>query len=558
MKKKIVSLMLSLLFATSLLTGCGLFTRNPDAYLTQVVAQVEDVVVTKEDFINAYYNYGSSLIQQNGLTQKEAVKQTIEMLLERGLLLKHVKALAAQEVKDGLEQEDYLYELTNKEYNEAVKTSWDYVDEQVRTIVSKYVDLDSILPEESKEEETESDYPVETAFEQTVVLEQVGTEWRIRRKTEEFENDDSKLDVLKYVKEEYTSDFYMNKAWAEYMQNLRDEEKQRNYSSKNNQEILERELNRLFKLNLDNKYLEKFQTSYESKLGFDQDGYMTDVMEQKILNKYKLMYNANVEEYNVARDSFYTNVTSTDKSKNYVYFVESEAVLEVQHILIKFDEDEITKIKDSPYLTPEEKDERIAYLKSQEGTIAKLRDAEGNETETTISVKELYNNVILNLVASADADYTRGTDAYADYMSTEFNKLVYQYNQDEGIMNAQFDYRISTGHSAMVEGFTKATRDLYTVDGFAGAVSAPVESEYGYHIIILSNVCSNLTPQNADIQALYNKRTSRSAVAEDNYVEYLLSQVNTAEYSDFETRVIDTLKSGLTFKYFESRYKDYL
>jgi hypothetical protein len=282
-------------------------------------------------------------------------------------------------------------------------------------------------------------------------------------------------------------------------------------------------------------------------------------MTQKILKKYQTMYNANVEEYNITKDGFYTNVTSTDKAANYVYFGETEAVLEVQHILIKFDEDQITKIKDSAYLTPDEKEEQIAYLKTQAGTIAKLRDENGNETETTISVKELYENVILDLVANADADYTRGTDAYADYMATEFNKLVYQYNQDEGIMNAQFDYRLSTGHTAMVESFTQATRDLYdNGNGFAGAVSAPIESEYGYHIIILSNVCTNLNPQNATVESLYNKRTSRSAVAEDNYLEYLLAQVNTAEYSNFENRVIDTLKSGLTFKYFESRYKDYL
>lgn len=555
MKKKLFSIIMSLVMATSILTGCNLFTRDTDAYLTQVVAKVGDVEITKEEFINGYYNYGASLMQ-NGTTQEDAVKQTIDMLLQRGLLLQHVKAKAQEEVKANTAQEDYVYEVTTKEYNNAVRESWDYIDGKVKEIVSKYVDLDGFIPGE--EEEAAPTYNPETKFEAKIAIENVNGEWKVKKANYTFENEDAKLNLYNYERTDYASKSIMDKAWSEYLQTLREDEKQRNYHSKNNTELINRELDRIFKVNLDNAYLSKFQRVYEDNYGYGADGYLTQDVIAQIIKKYTQMYNANVEEYNVTSDGFYNNVIATDKGSKYVYFGQSEAVLEVQHILVKFDEDAITAIKEDPYLTQAEKDSRIAHLKSVDGTIATKRDNKGFDTDTKLSVSEIYNN-ILNLVAQADAAYTRGSDLYADFMSTEFNKLVYQYNQDEGILNAQFDYRISTGHSTMVDSFTDATRALYdNGDGYIGAVSAPIESEYGYHIIILSNVCTNLDPASANVETLYNKKTSRSAVAEDNYLEFLYSQVVAAEYSSFETRVLNTLKSGLTFKYFESRYKDYL
>lgn len=557
MKKKILSLLLCCMMAIGTLTGCNLFERDNQAYLTQIVAEIGDIKITKEEFINGYYNYGNTLIQ-NGSSQNEAVEETLEMLLQRGLLLKYVKSLAAKETTQNIEQQNYLYQLTNKEYNDAVKESWDYIDEQIKELALKIVpDIDDVF---TNEEEREPDFDPETKFEPTIELEYVNEEWKIKRKVGDFENDESKLDVLDYQKPDFVSEVVMNKVWSQYIQSLRDTDAERGNTGKTEQQLLDAELKRVFEINLDNAYLTKFQESYENNYGYDKDGYLTTTNVQKILDKYISIYNANVEEYNLTPDSYYDNVTSTENRKNYLYYGSGERILEVQHILIKFDSDAISEIENDPYLTPAEKQSQIDYLKSPDGVVATLRDDKGYNTDTTMSVQELYDNIIMQLVKTADTIYTRGTEQYANYMAQEFNKLVYTYNQDEGIINSQFDYTIgSTSHSAMVDSFTDATRALYdNGNGYLGSVSGLVESEYGYHIIILNNVLTNIEPNTVDIKTLYDTKTSRSSVAEDNMLEYLLSQVLNGEYSSFENRVINTLKSGLTFKFYKSRYKDYL
>ena len=48
------------------------------------------------------------------------------------MLLDYVRKEAAkEEAKATLEQEDYYYALTNKEYNDAVREAWDYIDGKV-------------------------------------------------------------------------------------------------------------------------------------------------------------------------------------------------------------------------------------------------------------------------------------------------------------------------------------------------------------------------------------------------------------------------------------------
>lgn len=554
MKKKLFSILLCFMLSIGVLTGCDTFKKDNQAYLSQVVARAGDVVVTKEEFANGFYNYGNQLMQE-GNTRKEAVKQTIEMLINRELLVNHIKTLAAKE--EAKEQKDYVYELTNKEYNAAVKESWNYIDEQVKEIALKYVEN----PEEIFKQEENSDEPKfkpETKFEAKLELVTVGGQQIIRRKVATFENDDAKLNILNYQKPDFTSQTIIDKAWKEYIQGLRETDAQRGGYGKTQTQLLQKELKRVFEVNLDNAYLTKFQTNYENNYGYDEEGKLTQQTIQNIINYYTRVYNANVEEFNVTEAGFFGNVTSTTNRKNYFYYGEGEKVLEVQHILVKFDEDKIKAIEEDPYLTTSEKESAVAALKTTYGTIATMRDEKGFETETKMSVQELYDNVIMGLVAQADSAFTRGTEAYANFMAEEFNKLIYAYNQDEGIMNAQFDYAIgSNKYSPMVESFTDASRDLYN-NGYLGAVSGIVKSEYGYHIIILNNVLANIDPNIVDEKVLYGMKTSRSAVAEDNYLEYILGQLSSEEYTSYETRVLNSLKSGLKQTYYKSAYKDYL
>ena len=67
---------------------------------------------------------------------------------------------------------------------------------------------------------------------------------------------------------------------------------------------------------------------------------------------------------------------------------------------------------------------------------------------------------------------------------------MYKYNEDGGIMNADYPYIIGLNDSKMVESFTDASRELNEA-GVYGGVSGLVESQYGLHIIYYMGKCEN-------------------------------------------------------------------
>lgn len=96
-KKKFALILLSFIISFAfVLTGCDLFPRNVSAYLNQPVVTIEyskdDILtITTEEFINAYNNYGASLVSQSKYTYSQAAEKTIDVLISRAVLLKEAK-----------------------------------------------------------------------------------------------------------------------------------------------------------------------------------------------------------------------------------------------------------------------------------------------------------------------------------------------------------------------------------------------------------------------------------------------------------------------------------
>jgi hypothetical protein len=269
------------------------------------------------------------------------------------------------------------------------------------------------------------------------------------------------------------------------------------------------------------------------------------------------MYNANKEEYDIDPKGFYNNVVNSSNRGNYVYFGNSEEIIEVQHILVKFanSEEEFTE---DPYLTEEENKKLKEDLNTEHNTIAQQRDKDGYKTGETISVYELRNTVIQGIINEAMGKYEQGTQAYADYVISRFNDLMYMYNEDDGIMNAQFDYAIgANGTTTMVEPFTEAAIDLYNL-GYEGAVSGIVESSYGYHILIYTNKLTNVDLGALSIEKLASMKLSSSTCAEDNMLEFLYGKIKQDSYATYENNLLTTLESGVKYTYYKSNYKDLL
>ena len=128
-KKILTALLLILLVGFNcLLSACSLVTLNNQKYLSQVVAETTNVKITMEDLIIGYNSFGYSYVQKNNYTQEQAVKKTLEDLIDRELLLNKAKA--------------ELGDLTISEQNEVRKEVYDYINSQVKTYADEIIKSD--------------------------------------------------------------------------------------------------------------------------------------------------------------------------------------------------------------------------------------------------------------------------------------------------------------------------------------------------------------------------------------------------------------------------------
>ncbi len=599
MKKKIACLVLLMFCVITVLTGCNLFVTDYDLYINQVVAQTnillasgeeKTITVTKEELVNGYYNYGQTLTNQYGYTYEDALDYVLEILLQRKVLLNHVQEKATLEGELGAKTA-YKYQLNRNEYNEVIEECWDFIDSQLKEveeeIKEKYDFADDVFPEE---EEKESEFQAYTPYVKT--LNYNGEKVTAKKKTyvNEIIGDEPDADSLilwdaeKKVLGDYKKPVYSNSTierlvWSKYYTNLKENEKnKKSIEDRSDEATFARELERVYKINLENKYLSKYQETYESNVGFDSNGELTDEIKQKIIDRYTTTYNENKEVYNISKTAFYGKVTSTTDRENYVYYGEDEALITCLHILVKLDQTQIDKIKEieeDAQLTDVERETKANEYRDVASTYATKRDSEGFEIEgEKISVLDLYNEIATK-IATETATYSKGSQIYAETAIRIFNEYMYMYNQDTGIQNATFDYVVGTKTSPMVESFTKATRDLYNEDmidatngvGYAGAMSSYILEENdnysGFHIVMYTGTLKNeVNPQTLTVDNVVEKLGSIKTSESKNQTlfEYYYDEIIETEkdYDSYEQNLVSSLLGGREIKYFRYLYSDLL
>ena len=592
MKKKIACLVLLIFCVITVLTGCNLFVTNYDLYLNQIMAQTnvlmtngeeKTITISKEELINGYYSYGQTLIQEYGYSYQEALDYILDMLLQRKVLLNDIQQKAEKEGELGAKNSTYKYQLNLNEYNEVVEECWDYIDKQLKTVekeVKEEFDFDDdVFPEE---EEKKSEYSPYTPYEKKI---NVSGNTVTRKQTVYVENidgdepdadslvlwDKEKKELSNYKKPSYANSTIDRLVWSKYYTNLKNNEENKKVDDRSDEATFARELERVYKINLENKYLEKFQAMYNDSIGYDNNGELTDEIKQKIIDKYTENYNKNKEVYDISKTAFYSKVTSTSDRANYVYYGEDEELITCIHILVKLDQktqiDKIKEIEADPQLTDEERETNADQYRDAASTYATERDAEGFEIEgKKVSVEEILN-ALQTKIDEATATYEKGTVLYAETAIKIFNEFMYKYNQDPGIANATFDYVVGTKTSPMVESFTNAVRDLHYNEGYVGAMSGAVLEENdnysGFHIVMYTGTLENtVNPQTLTVDNVVEKlsgiKTSESF--NQTMFEYYYDLVITEEkdYNTHETNIVSTLLSGLEIKYYRYLYNDLL
>ncbi len=553
MKKKFTGILLCLLMTFAfVLSGCDLFPRNMSAYLNKSVCTItyengETEDITTREYINAFNSYGYTLVQ-NGTSYEDAANQTIDVLVNRHVLLNHATTNNLVTIDDSAGKEILDDVYTSLESN--LET---YIDE-VRT------DWDITAPTSPEESE---DAVVYTPYVQQAEVVFDGENYKIRLldtgddpQTTNFQNIDAVItEFNNYALEDDGTDSarIRKEAYRRFISALKSNEEGLNLST-DNASVLRRYVEDVYDTTKENYIITQLEEYYQTA-----DGYST-ISVRQVLDKYKSLmlqskfsYEANSENYDTAMLESFEDV----------YYVVDDNYFFVSNLLVMFDDeivgsdgltqkgryDNLETEYNNGYITYGEYQRRAKELAYQ--VVATKRDSEGNLIEgSEIGVGTLLTNLqnALNLESTNEGK------------AKVFNEYLYAYGEDTGVVNAEYPYVIGTETSQMVESFTDAARKL-NEDGVFGALSGIVPSEYGAHIIIYLGKVENLFTISdvstfnlieSDIEKL--TETKLSPLNNKTLFDKIFEQLSEDNYSIFENMNLNVLKNKCKIVRHESVY----
>ena len=194
---------------------------------------------------------------------------------------------------------------------------------------------------------------------------------------------------------------------------------------------------------------------------------------------------------------------------------------------------------------------RLKEIQNIDNLVVKYE--ENGEIKTTTA--SLAYQDILNNVSKYDKDVN------FELRAKEFNKFIYKYNDDEGIMNKDFAYVVNLDTNVedkMVKEFADEARRLQKEEG-VGAMSEPILTDYGYHVLLnlgpVTNVVEYENIDNLTWEALYNVKTQPSSNKTFFHVEYdALNSDSSKVTAILDSKIADLQAQVEAIKYWEKRY----
>ncbi|MBQ3494423.1 MAG: hypothetical protein IJA69_03315 [Clostridia bacterium] len=546
MKKKITLLVLCLMMSfTFLLAGCDLFPRNQTEYLNRTVATLEykdgtvDKITTKH-FINAYNSYGYSLVQ-NGTEIEDALEQTMQVLINRRVML--------NEAKKNVDIEPFVREILNETY-ESVVSNIESFEDEVET---------EWYGETPEDESSEDKKVVYEEYKQKAKVVVVDGEYKIElieeedvAQTKNFKTISEVVDAVMNVyyndNSNVTATKIKKEAFRRYVAVLKANEKGLNLST-NVKDVFERQVKDVYTNVEENKYITELENYYKV------DGKYSTISVEQVLEKYKSLMLTSKFTYDNDAEAYKKAVL---ENFDEVYYVSDDKFFNVSHFLIKFDDaqqqayNKLTEKRKNGELLPSEYELELNSLVAD--IKANVRNTESGEIEQerAVSAQKVLAD-LKNELAKAKTNEEK--DAI-------FSKYIYTYNEDDGIMNAEYAYVVGTEESKMVESFTAASRDLHDA-GEYGAISDLVVSEYGVHVVYYIGTLENqfnvdniteFELKASDIEVL--TQTKLNALNNKTLFDKVFEDLSEDNYSIFENMNLNVLKSAITITDYPDVYKN--
>lgn len=547
--KKFITYIFSLLFCVTMFAGCSLIQLNPTKYYSQTVAQIvydknNKVNFTMKDLLEAYDNYGYQLQQNDStLSSEDALKQTAKLMVQRYMLVKEIK--------------NQIGELTQGEKNVLMRETYEHINTTLASLEDEIrVEWDRVVNEDDKEEDssTEEEGPTEyqeykPTVERVYYEEEVNGVTKYKSKlvrVEEEKEPEDESDPGKFVQNITDADVSAE-AWKRYMKTLQKNNEKLGIKL-SDEKAFEEEINRIYGVLEENKYISKYQEHLTKNLEIDS----TSVVES-----YKQKYKRDYELYS-NNESAYHTAMANDASTVYYHPNSGNEYVYVTHVLLGFSDETLAKIKNLEKLYQSNSIEKSVYeeklkqLQNIETTMIDYYDEKGNKKQISaqLAYEEIYNNV---------SKYDK--DVNFELRAKEFNKYIYKYNTDQGILNRDFAYVVNLDTNVedqMVKPFADEARRLQKEEG-VGAMSEPILTDYGYHIILnlgpVTNVVEYNNIDNLTWEALYNVKTQPSSEKTLFHVEYDALNSDETKVNAILTSLVNDLAAQVeVVNYWEERY----
>ena len=540
--KKFLSLAFICLISFSfILTGCNLFPTNQANYLSAPIvtfqtAKGENIKIDKEDLITAFNSYGAQLVNSYGYSIQDAIDATIEVLINREVML--------------LEAERTL-KLGNGDLNEIWDDAYDTIISNLSTyeelVIEQWkLNVPSTLDEEEESETAYTPYKKQAEIvlqNGKYVIKLLNTNASTDQNVDLYYNEGEEITSLVNTVNERlnnsTNKDVLTEAKRQYVEALKESEEGRNLST-NSDEVFAREVERIYEAVKDNKYIEL----YSEKLQGDND--IANITLSQVLRKLTADMLSSYTKYTLNATQFDTDMLDSRENVDYVV---NNNYFYVNHILLKYDESSTTYLDELETLYKNGTISEKAYNDALEVEAEKIK-ATNIQTgkETNLSPMDIYNELVGLMTGKSDEAKTQ---IFKDY--------IYTYNEDTGNMNADYCYVIGKDSSRMVDTFTETSRKLWdNGKGEYGAIDYCV-SEYGVHIIFYAGPVTNaftisdpdnfnLNTDNMDeLTEIVNtlKNTYLNAFNNKKLFDKVYEELATDSYTIFETMNLDVLKKEI-------------
>jgi len=590
----------------SVLAGCSLWERNDELYFEATVATItyKDGSVdkiSKRELITAFNSYGYNYVQNYGMSMEEAVKQTVETIIEKYLTIKDVKD---------------KYEANGEElFNDREKSYlWDMTFDAVYSNLKSYLeDYKADGSEESGDASSNASVFKDYQTKIDSLEKDADGNWVIRKKVNETkvkdtytihedENGAYDFDLKKDGKYIYRDLMFNNiyemtneKGWkVAYNKYVADIKENYEYKKFKGDEWFKFEINRVYEILRDNYIAEKYEDLYNTAnqgISSTTANQVLDAYSKRVRTDYtNYVSHGNMSAF---ESSILTGVADVD------YIVENKDNSSVGNYFyvapIKIKVDGLDKLKeqrDNGEISVEQYKIEVEKLFDKNKALVSVRNSETGEVENKISVNELYrminsdlskkaeqktlcNNEIekleeqirnatsdeqIELLQAEIAEYRNEIDMLGESMATLYRKYFYLYNDDD--TNKGKDYNAvfgvdANGKAITPEGYDndeiKAAIEMLYADGTAeiGDFSEVVQADDGFYIFFYAGKIENLfSVHDANFDASMNKdnilalaKTKINVFSSKTLLDVLFDELDSNNFSVFQTMGMNSLRN---------------